>query len=245
MIIVLPPSETKTRPASGPALDLGGLHDARRLAEPRSTMLRAAQRTAHSPRGMVDLGIPAGSPELLERMVQLEEEPTAPALDVYSGVLYDALDGARPQQEGQVLVTSALFGVVDAADRIPAYRLSAGSRVSRLGTAGSWWRTRLAVQSSAISRRGGLIIDCRSGAYRSMMPITGAVEVSAVREVKGRRSVISHEAKRYRGVLAALLLREASTPREVSEVVEIARTALPDELSIEVEERTLVIVDHG
>lgn len=245
MIIVLPPSETKARPAAGPLLDLDAL-SLPALHEHRRTMVRAAQRTALGPDGAAALGVPASGPELVVRMAHLLEEPVAPALEVYTGVLYDALGGARPHREGQVLITSALLGLVDAArDRIPAYRLSASSSVSRLGRAGSWWRRRLAPIGQELAARGELVVDCRSGAYRTMMPIPGAVEVSAVRESAGRRSVISHDAKRYRGLLAGLLLAEGARARTPEDVAALAREGLGDHLEVEVDGGSLVVVDRA
>ncbi|MFC0674241.1 YaaA family protein [Brachybacterium hainanense] len=247
MIIVLPPSESKSRPAEGPPLDLERLSFGQ-LHEARSTMLRAAARTAHGHEGTTHLGIPASQPELLTRMTQIDQEPVAPVLDVYAGVLYDALGPQRPRREGQVLVTSALLGVVDAAtDLIPAYRLSASSRISRLGKAGSWWRKHLAGIGREIAARSPLVVDCRSGAYRTMMPIPGAVEVSAVREDAGRRTVISHDAKRYRGMLAHLLLaHDDAAMTSTAALADLARNGLPAGLDVEIapEGRTLVVVER-
>src|SRR5699024_7081219 len=121
MLILLPPSEKKTRPSEvgAAALDLEAM-SLPQLGEARETMLRAAQRTA--------AGTDAAAP-----------------LAVYSGVLYGQLEAGQAPVEGRdVLIQSALFGLVDAfRDRIPAYRLSAGSALSRLGRAGSWWGRQL------------------------------------------------------------------------------------------------------
>ncbi|MGO1199966.1 MAG: peroxide stress protein YaaA, partial [Dermabacteraceae bacterium] len=89
MLILLPPSETKTRPVHAEAapldLDAFGMPE---LTDSRRMMLRAAVRTAAARGGADKLGVPASSPELVERMAQLEEEPTDAPLSVYSGVLY-------------------------------------------------------------------------------------------------------------------------------------------------------------
>ena len=58
-----------------------------------------------------------------------------PAIDRYTGVLFDALDApsldadAREFARETVVVHSALFGLVGALDEIPAYRLSHDSRL--------------------------------------------------------------------------------------------------------------------
>ena len=257
MLILLPPSETKTRPAPAAAAPLElGAFGMPELAESRRMMLRAAMRTAAGRDGAEKLGVPASSPELVARMAQLEQEPAAAPLAVYSGVLYDQLDPTcTPAPDRRVLVQSALFGLVDAAtDRIPAYRLSAASTVSRLGKAGPWWGPRLkpvAARLRAELAEGGspLIIDSRSGAYRSMMTMrSGAgvrvLEVSPVQERDGVRKVISHDAKRYRGLVTQALVEAATTPATADEVVDVVRAAFGSRLRVELDGDRLVVVDR-
>lgn len=257
VLILLPPSETKTRPDEDAAtvLDLEGL-ELPQLAEPRATMLRAARRTAAGTDGAARLGVPASAPELVDRMARIDSEPTAGALAVYSGVLYDQLRADHaPAPDRRVLVQSALFGLVDAAgDRIPAYRLSAGSTLSRLGKAGSWWSPRLKPVAAQLRREqaeGGspVVLDCRSGSYRSMMAMRSGegvrvLEVSPVQERGGVRTVISHEAKRYRGLVTRALLEAERTPTSADEVVDVVRTAFGTGLRVELDADRLVVVDR-
>ncbi|MDO5662405.1 MAG: peroxide stress protein YaaA [Brachybacterium sp.] len=256
MLILLPPSETKTRPdASRDVLDLATVAFPA-LTEARSTMLRAAQRTAATRDGAAKLGVPASSPELTERMAHLEAEPVGAALEVYAGVLFDQLDPATAiAPDRRVLIQSALLGVVDAAcDRIPAYRLSAGSTVSRLGTVGTWWAPRLRRVASDLQREladstSPVVIDCRSGAYRSMMPLRSSsavqvLDVSPVQEQDGRRKVISHDAKRYRGWVTRVLLDAPTPPSTPDEVVDQLRAAFDATLGVELDGHRLVIIDR-
>lgn len=245
MILLLPPSETKERPITGPMPDLGGLGRPQ-LTTARATMLRAAMRTATTRDGAASLKVPVSAPELLERMAHLDQEPCALPLAVYSGVLYDALGDARPTPDRRVMVTSALLGVVDASrDLIPAYRLSAGSTVSRLGSVGAWWRPHLAPVARELARSGEVVVDCRSGAYRTMMPVPGALHVVAVRERDGVRSVVSHDAKRYRGLVARALLTADATPEHAEDVRRIAAAGLPTGLQVELGPHELTVVDAG
>jgi hypothetical protein len=63
----------------------------------------------------------------------LRTAPTLPAVDRYTGVLFDALDAAtldaasRRWLGAHVLIHSAPFGPVGALDAIPTYRLAAGT----------------------------------------------------------------------------------------------------------------------
>lgn len=242
MYILLPPSETKARPEHGTPFTLSALAHPE-LTEARQTALRAAQRTASGPDAAGKLRIPASRPELVERMQDLPREPAAAALTVYSGVLYDALGEASPTPDREVLITSALFGLVSAPDPIPAYRVSAGSTLSRLGTASSWWRSRLAPIGRRIGESGRVVVDCRSGAYRSMMPVPGSHPVVPVREAAdGTRSVISHDAKRYRGLLAAALLQAPRVARDRDEVIELARAAFGAGIEVEAGDRGEIVI---
>lgn len=256
MLILLPPSETKTRPAEVGhrplALEELALPA---LIESRETVLRAARRTAAGADAASRLGVPASAPELVGRMLHLEQEPAGTPLTVYSGVLYDQLDpAAELPEDRRVLVQSALLGLVDAArDRIPAYRLSASSQLSRLGKAGPWWAPRLKPVAAELraEESGGdspVVIDCRSGAYRSMMPMrsgdgVAVLEVAPVQERAGVRKVISHDAKRYRGLVVRALLAAEATPGTAEEVARVVRAGLGESLQVELDGDRLVIVD--
>lgn len=257
MLILLPPSETKTRPASHPASDWG-LDELShpQLSSARETMLRAVQRTASASDAAAKLGIPASAPELAERMAQLDQEPVAPALQVYSGVLFDQLaEDTIVPEDRRVLIQSALLGLVEAGtDRIPAYRVSATSQVQRLGRAGTWWRKHLAPVASALHEElaasaSPLVIDCRSGAYRSMMPMRSTqqvrvLEVSPVQERDGVRKVVSHGAKRYRGWVTRVLLDAARPPADAGAVLTLLRAGFDNTLGVELDGDRLVIVDR-
>ena len=261
--MLLPPSETKTRPEPGHApLDPSALaHPELRAA--RETMLRAARRTAAGKDAAERLGVPAPSPELVGRMAAIHEEPAAAPLTVYSGVLYDQLDPAAPiPPDRRVLVMSALLGVVDAAtDRVPAYRLSAGSSVQRLGTAGPWWATHLKpLRTRLLEETAGsaspLVVDSRSGAYRSMLPLRSGhgarvLQVAPVQERGGVRKVISHDAKRYRGLVTRVLLAAEAAPATAEELVDVVGEGLAEisgrgssRLGVELDGDRLVVVDR-
>lgn len=264
MLILLPPSETKTRPAEvgHHPLDLDELA-LPALRGAREAMLRAVHRTAAGTDAASRLGVPASSPELVGRMLHLEQEPASAPLGVYSGVLYDQLEpGAEIPDDRRVMVQSALLGLVDAArDRIPAYRLSASSQLSRLGKAGPWWVPRLKPIAAQLRKEvaaGGspLVVDCRSGSYRSMMAMRSgdgvrALEVAPVQESGGVRKVISHDAKRYRGMVTRLLLSAEAAPATAEELVEVVGEGLAgiagrgsSRLGVELDGDKLVVIDR-
>ena len=116
MIVLLPPSETKRAGGDGPPLRLDG------LATPQLTPLRERlvdeliDLAAHPDRCRRALGISAGQDAEIARNAALRTSPTLPALQRYTGVLYDALDveslraAEATRARARLAVGSALFG---------------------------------------------------------------------------------------------------------------------------------------
>lgn len=230
MLLLLAPSEGKTVPPPGPPVDLAALAHPE-LAERRAELCTALARLVRGPRGkaLAALGLSAGQAELLDLDRDLLAAPAAPALDVFKGVLYQHLDAgsltpaARRRAAERVLVASALWGVVRLEDRIPAYRLSIGARLPRIGGLAAWWRPVLTAALPA----DVLVVDLRSQGYAAMWrPSEGAVvEVRAFIESAGSRTVVTHMAKATRGEVARLLLASRATPRDPEAVAGVVERA--------------------
>jgi cytoplasmic iron level regulating protein YaaA (DUF328/UPF0246 family) len=147
-----------------------------------------------------------------------------PAVERYTGVLYDALDvrslsrARRARADRRLAVGSALFGFLGAVDPVPAYRLSAGSALPGLPSLRALWRPALAPVLAAVD---DLVVDLRSGAYAALAPVPGAVTVEVLSErPDGSRSVVSHFNKAHKGRLARRL---ATTTAEPGDVVGLRR----------------------
>lgn len=88
------------------------------------------------------------------------DTPTAPAIERYTGVLYDAigigsLDAtARSVLDGSVLIVSGLWGLVAAHDPIPNYKLKMGARLEPLGRLSTWWRPAISDAFDTIGHTG-------------------------------------------------------------------------------------------
>lgn len=211
MLILLPPSEGKTAPAAGDPLDLTALSSPR-LHRTREQLLNALVRVSGTRRGAEVLGLGPAQAEDLARNTRLREEPTAAAIEVYTGVLYGELDWAslsdpaRARGAEQVAIASALFGIVRPDDQIPAYRLSGGASLPRLGTVTSRWRP---VLPRAINELAGgdLVVDLRSGVYVNHGPVD-AVTIRVLTETDGRRTVVSHHNKATKGRIVREVLSE-------------------------------------
>ena len=159
-------------------------------------------------------------PELLAR-------PARPAREIYTGVLYAALGLATLPAAAQrrIVIVSAQYGAVRPGDRIATYK-----RVIDAAR----WRPLLAPELERAAGRGP-ILDCRSAAYLAAWRPAGAqaerwLHVGVVKETAGRRTVVSHDAKRTRGEVARHVALAARPPSDVDQLVACIAAAFRCEL---------------
>src|SRR5579875_1915464 len=167
MLVLLPPSRGKSAPERGRRVGLST------LVYPRLRDAREALLDAVDP--------------------QLRHAPAAPAAEIYTGVLFASL-GLADLPWDNVLIASALWGVVRPGDRIPAYRLDISDRVPGIGGLAAFWREPLA---AALPDRG-LALDLRSSGYvAAWQPRRGErLSVRGFSEAPdGSRKVITHMVK--------------------------------------------------
>jgi cytoplasmic iron level regulating protein YaaA (DUF328/UPF0246 family) len=220
MLILLPPSEGKTAPETGPPVDLKALAYAGELTESRRKLLGALVALAELPpgRAVSMLAVSKGQAGEVAVDAELRSAPAGPAAEVYTGVLYDRLrlPELPKHAQGRVLIASALWGVLRPTDRIPYYRFSAKARLDGIGGLAAFWRPALA--AALPDKKGTLVVDMRSGAYAAAWKPKRAtlVAVRAFSEVRGKRKPVSHMAKAVRGEVARALL-EARKPPELPE----------------------------
>ena len=231
MLIVLPPSETKSPDGDGPALELGELSFPQ-LTATRERVARALAQVSRNPkRAMASLAIGPRQVGELQANLDLLAAPTRPAIERYTGVLFDALDAtglgaaARERASTRLAVCSALFGLVRADDAIPAYRLSAGSKLPRIASLPALWKPKLAPVMRNLAREQ-LVIDLRSGAYRALAPIDGALTVRVLSErPDGTRGIVSHFNKATKGAVARLLVDHDAACQSAGDVATVVRAA--------------------
>jgi uncharacterized protein len=229
VLVLLPPSETKAAGGDGAPLELAAMSHPE-LNETRRELVDALSTLAGDvPRSLEVLGISERQVDEVERNAALWSSPTAPALERYTGVLYDALDigslepAQRKQADERLAVASALFGLVRGTDSIPAYRLSGGGSLPGLGTLRSAWRP---VLEPVLAEADDLVVDLRSGAYAALAKVSGAVEVRVLSEdASGKRKVVSHHNKSHKGRLARALACAPEEPRSVEDVLDVAAGA--------------------
>jgi cytoplasmic iron level regulating protein YaaA (DUF328/UPF0246 family) len=241
VLVLLPPSEGKADGGKGPPLDLERLsHPA--LTSARGRLVTAVESAARRDPAALQtaLGCPEGE---VEKNAALTTAPTLPSLRRYTGVVYEALSystlspGGRRRANGSLRVASALFGLLAPIDRIPAYRLSGGTSLPGVGSLAAVWR---AVLEAELAEHRGLVVDLRSGAYAALARAPHAVEVRVLRDVGGRRTVVSHDNKWTKGRLARALCEQGA--RTVHDVGEVGRACADD---VEVDGRRVNLVLHG
>lgn len=209
--ILLPPSETKSVGGRGLPLDLS-LLSSPELNPLRRRLIDQLVALADDPeQARAALGTTARQDDEIGRNRLLLTSPTTQARSRYTGVLYDALDirslrGAAADRAGSMLIVgSALFGALRVTDPVPAYRLSAGSRLPGLGTLAAFWRPALV---PVLSTYDGLVVDLRSSGYAALAPLPQAISVRVLSEAAdGSRSVVSHANKSTKGRIARALVQ--------------------------------------
>ena len=241
VLVLLPPSEGKASGGRGRPLDLAALsHPV--LTPTRERLVAALQSAALTdPAGLRHvLDCPTGE---VERNAVLHSSPTLQALSRYNGVVYGALSYAtlsptgRRRADRSLRVASALFGLLSSRDAIPAYRLSGSTSLVGIGPLSAAWRP---VLEPEIAAHRGLVVDLRSGPYAALARAPGAVQVRVLRDSGGVRTVVSHDNKYTKGLLARTLCeRGARTLEDVA-----AAGALVADL-VEVDGRRVDLVLFG
>ncbi|MET7306653.1 MULTISPECIES: peroxide stress protein YaaA [unclassified Streptomyces] len=238
MLVLLPPSEGKAASGRGAplkpeSLSLPGLAEARAAVLDELVELCVADEE----KAREALGLSEGLRGEIAKNVELRTAGTRPAGEIYTGVLYDALDltsldtAARRRAGKSLLVFSGLWGAVRVGDRIPSYRCSMGVKLPGLGALGAYWRAPMAeVMPEAAG--DGLVLDLRSSAYTAAWKPQGAVAERTVsvrvlhsQMVDGveKRSVVSHFNKATKGRMVRDLLQSGARPNGPAELVDALR----------------------
>jgi hypothetical protein len=144
--------------------------------------------------------------------------PTLPAIERYTGVLYQGLDAAslggvaRRRLDRSVLVVSGLWGLVAPQDPIPHYKLKMSASVAPLGKLSTWWRPAV---TEAIAHRAdrALVWD--------LLPIEHSAALTwgqvapfqrvTVRFVDADGKTVSHWNKLLKGSLVRWLVTTGAT----------------------------------
>jgi len=242
MLFLIPPSEGKTAPITGPKLDLTRLTFPELNPSRKVLIDSLAALSAKSPTKaaeLLDLG--PTQIDLVELNAHLTSHPCAPAIEVYSGVLYDRLDfptlsaAAKMRAQTSVLIASALFGFVQLTDPIPAYRLSGSTVLPKIGPLATFWKSDLTPLFDGFSNE--LVLDMRSGSYEKLAPLTkysNVIPVKVMTLINGVRKSVTHFNKATKGDLVRASMASARKFPQVAEGLESYFQALGFEATLEI-----------
>ncbi|MFM1986153.1 MAG: hypothetical protein RIS18_370 [Actinomycetota bacterium] len=167
---------------------------------------------------------------------KIAKSPCAKAIEVYSGVLYQALDfhnlnaASKKRAEKNIIIISALFGAVKLNDMIPPYKLDMAKSLPKLGSLNALWKP---VVSKALDEiKTDLIVDCRSTTYQGVWTpdIKKTVGIRVFTEKNGKRTVVTHMSKKTRGDVTKLLVQQAKSPKNPQELQKIVAKEFKCEL---------------
>jgi len=246
MIFLLPPSETKEPGGKKMAKVLSH----KELDKTRKLLQQALVEICKTPT-LAAKALKLGPRQLGEIAVNLDliSPKCLPALDRYTGTLYDALQeggvtaAMRARASKVVYIQSSLFGLISAGDEIPNYRLSAGSKLPGVNVKSLWQEAHEAVWSKYSKE---IVIDMRSNSYAELAPVPGHLVCYTLDVVledkKGKRTRLNHFNKQAKGqfVRAALITRPE--PKSVADLVAVAKVA---NLKLEVSGKQLLLVTYG
>lgn len=232
MLVLLPPSEGKAASGRGAplkleSLSLPGLTGAREAVLGELVELCAGDED----KAREVLGLSEGLRGEVAKNVGLLTAGARPAGQVYTGVLYDALDlasldaAAKKRAARSLLVFSGLWGAVRVTDRIPSYRCSMGVKLPGLGALAAHWRAPMAAALPEAAG-DGLVLDLRSAAYAAAWKPKGGIagRTATVRVLHApTRKVVSHFNKATKGRIVRSLVSAGAAPAGPGELVEALR----------------------
>lgn len=213
MLVLLPPSETKRPGGAGRPLALGALALPQLRSQRESVVdaLVALSRDADEAARVLKLSARQRGEVAVN--AALRSAPTLPAVDRYTGVLFDALGAESLDAPGRrwlgahVLIHSAPFGPVGALDEIPPYRLAAGTSLPGVPALRRVWAEAVGEALALASPR--FVLDLRSEAYVALGPVPSEVSSIYLRVVAegegGAVRALNHFNKHAKGELVRAL----------------------------------------
>lgn len=155
---------------------------------------------------------------------KLETKAPTPAINVYIGVLYQALSwnsltaAAKKRAEKSLVIISAKYGAITPLTKIETYKEKIDNK-------------KISVQVSGLldNIKTDLIVDCRSTTYKTVWhaPLDISVDIQVSTVVDGVRKVVTHMSKKTRGEIARLLLQARTTPNSPEDLYAIVSEKYP------------------
>jgi cytoplasmic iron level regulating protein YaaA (DUF328/UPF0246 family) len=155
---------------------------------------------------------------------KLETKAPTPAINVYVGVLYQALgwntlsSTAKKRGEKSIYIISAKYGAISPLAKIETYKEKINNQVMSP-----------IVGKTLDALKPSLIVDCRSSTYKTVWhaPVEKTVEIHVSTVIDGVRKVVTHMSKKTRGEIARLLLQSRSLPNSPEDLYAIVSEKYP------------------
>jgi cytoplasmic iron level regulating protein YaaA (DUF328/UPF0246 family) len=250
MLILLPPSETKRDGGEGAPLEQLLAESALsfpQLNPIRKRIVAATVSLARKPKVCAEV-LKLSSKQMgeVDRNKAVKTSPTMPAIDRYTGVLYDGLaaknldEQARNFLRDNVMIQSALLGPVGALEPIPAYRLSFDSKLPALA-AGSLKKAWAEAGSKGLAMKlkaePQLVLDLRSEGYSALAPLAPAENTVYLRVVtkgeNGQLRALNHFNKKGKGEFVRALAIDSANTSAITTVDELIAWGKSKNLSLE------------
>ena len=245
MIFLLPPSETKEPGGKKKPKILSH----KELDKTRKLLQQALIEICSTP-PLAAKALKLGPKQLGEIQVNLDlaNPKCLPALDRYTGTLYDALKeggvtaAMRAGAGKSVFIQSSLFGLISAGDEIPNYRLSAGSKLPGVNLKRLWQEAHEVVWPK-LSKE--IVIDMRSNSYAELAPVPENIACYTLDVVledkKGKRTKLNHFNKQAKGQFVRSALRINAAPKTIADLKDVAKLA---NLKLEVTGKKLLLITY-
>ena len=246
MIFLLPPSETKEPGGKKMAKVLSH----KELDKTRKVLQEALLDICKNP-SLAAKALKLGPKQSGEIQVNLDLTipKCLPALDRYTGTLYEALKAGgvtsamRSRASKTVFIQSSLFGLISAGDQIPNYRFSAGAKIPGLNLKKLWQEAHEMVWPK-LSKE--IVIDMRSNSYAELAPVPESLTCYTLDVVledkKGKRTRLNHFNKQAKGQFLRSALMITPAPRTVADLKSVANLA---NLKLEVSGKKLLLITNG
>jgi len=225
MLILLPPSETKRSGGVGISIDKAAIIWAA-LDPARDKVIAALEKLSANP-DLASKALKLGKKSLgdLVHNQQLYKSPTMPALERYSGVLYEALSyeslssAALKRANEKLFIQSALFGLLPAMEQIPNYRFSASSKLPGINLRELWMEAHQAVWPRMV----GEILDLRSSDYRFIDPVPEDKKSFVMEVLSEEGKALNHFNKKAKGLFVRSALENGlETATDIPQIAKLA-----------------------
>jgi cytoplasmic iron level regulating protein YaaA (DUF328/UPF0246 family) len=220
-LILLPPSEGKAAGGDGPHWSPGSMTID--LDPQRREVLRALKHAMAADEASRKKILAVTGTTLVratEANRRAAAASTMPAIERYTGVLYDALDHAsmsateRKRLRASVVIFSGLWGLVMPADPISDYKLKMGASLPPMGMLSRWWRDTLTARLLALAGTRAiwnLLPNEHAAAWAPPPELEQWTVRFLDRRADGSLTAVSHDNKSLKGALVRHLVAEPDT----------------------------------